>query len=252
MDYACRSLQCYFSDPSSLLGISTMSLLDVFFPKRCLGCGKFGQYFCLACQKNIRVVALNDRICPVCQKSAIDGATHPRCKTKYSLDGLVSFFHYDGIVRDAVKSLKYRFVSTVASEFVLLVPARLYKDIPFPLLKDAAWIVPIPLHPSRLRTRGFNQAAILASFVAQRLNISQPHDILKRVKKTVPQADLPRKGDRLKNMEHVFVLGALPVDTHIPILLFDDVFTTGATMQSAASVLKRAGYRCVWAVTMAR
>jgi competence protein ComFC len=231
-----------------------MNILDILFPKRCLGCGKFGQYFCLACQKSVRVVALSDRICPVCQKQAIDGATHPRCRTRYGLDGLVSFFHYDGIVKKAVKSLKYRFVSTIASEFVFLIPDVAFGDIPLSPFKggEAVWIVPIPLHPSRLRTRGFNQAAILAGFVAQRLNISGLHDILKRVKKTVPQADLPRRGDRLRNMDHVFALRAPLVDKSIPIFLFDDVFTTGATMRSAASVLKKRGFKQVWAVTMAR
>jgi len=216
-----------------------MNILDLFFPKRCVGCGKIGKYFCLACQKGIRFVATNELICPMCGRAALDGITHPGCQTRYSIDGLTSFFHYDGIIKKAVKSLKYRFVSNLADEFISLVS--------FPSLPHGI-IIPIPLHPSRLRERGFNQAEVLGLQLSQKLHIPQRTDILKRVKKTVPQVNMLKRSDRLKNMEHVFASKIASSD----ILLFDDVLTTGATMRGAANVLKRAGVKRVWAVTMAR
>ncbi len=231
-----------------------MNLLDILFPKRCVGCGKLGRYFCLDCQKTIRFIAFNESICPVCEKLAIDGVTHPACRTKYSPDGLTSFFHYDGVIRKAVKALKYRFVSDLASEFISLVPNPWHelKRIPGQARNDNIVLLPIPLHPARLRERGFNQAEVLANILSPRLNMAVRHDILKRVKKTAPQVDMKNRKDRLKNMDSVFAINNGTMEQFSNVILFDDVFTTGATMRAAANVLKRAGVTQVWAVTMAR
>lgn len=220
-----------------------MNILDLLFPRRCLGCGKVGKYFCDTCGSSIRVIEQNESICPMCGRPAIDGATHPRCISRYSLDGLTSIFHYDGIIRQAVKTLKYRRVSDLASEFVSLVSAS---SVPHP---DPCILVPIPLHPSRQKERGYNQAEILGKLLAEKLNISIATDILKRAKKTVPQVEMKKREARLTNMKGVFAVYHAPPE-HV--VLFDDVFTTGATMRSAANMLKRAGAKYVWAVTIAR
>ncbi|MCX6791485.1 MAG: ComF family protein [Candidatus Gottesmanbacteria bacterium] len=216
-----------------------MNLLDFIFPKRCVGCGKIGKYFCAACRANIRVIKPNEPICPMCGRPALDGATHPICRTRYSLDGLTSFFHYDGPVRKAIKAIKYRLVSDLAEEFVNLVSVRDFDD---------CILIPIPLHPSRFRQRGFNQAEVLGSILAKRLNVAVRTDILRRVKETEPQVSIKKRADRLENMKNIFSCKNITGN----ILLFDDVCTTGATMRSAATVLKRAGATCVWAVSMAR
>ncbi len=212
-----------------------MNLLDLVFPKRCVNCGKIGRYFCDTCRLLIRPIADNERICPMCGRLALDGITHPRCRSLYSLDGLTGFFHYDGPVKKAIKAIKYRYISKLASEFVSLIP-----DIKLP----KGILIPIPLHVSRFRYRGFNQAEEFGKL----LQIPMRTDILRRTKATPPQAEMKRK-ERLENMKNVFRVDALP---HQRIVLFDDVFTTGATMRSAANVLKRAGAEFVWAVTMAR
>lgn len=220
-----------------------MRILDLIFPKRCLNCGRVGKYFCKNCVSTIRTIGINEAICPVCGRRAFGGMTHPRCKTKYSLDGLTSIFHYDGIVKEAVKTLKYRRVTDLAQEFVSLVPAIDVID---------GILVPIPLHFSRFRDRGFNQAEVLGRLLADRLHISIRTDILKRVIATPPQVEMKDRKERLKNMKNVFSI----LDSKFVIpdscILFDDVFTTGATMRAAGETLKRAGAKSVWAVTMAR
>lgn len=227
-----------------------MNILDALFPRRCLGCGRIGKYFCDQCRSTIRVVEQNEAICPMCGRLAIDGVIHPRCRTRYGLDGLTSFFHYDGIIQKAVKMLKYRRVSDLAAEFVSLisVPCTLPRR-QAGLHHDPCIFVPIPLHPSRQKERGYNQAEILGALIAKKLNIPIATDILKRVKKTVPQVEMKKREARLKNMEGVFAVYHTPPE-HV--VLFDDVFTTGATMRSAANRLKRAGAKFVWAVTIAR
>ncbi len=229
-----------------------MNILDLIFPQRCMGCGRIGEYFCNWCKTSIKIIQLNEAICPVCEKPAIDGATHPRCKTRYSLDGLTSFFRYDGAIRKAVKLVKYRFVSDLAREFISLIPSARLDELTKLRINEAPSLVPIPLHPSRFRQRGFNQAEALGTFLARRLNVPMRTNILKRVKKIIPQVEMKDRNERLKNMENVFALHDACHMLPDTVFLFDDVFTTGATMRVAAKVLKQSGATCVWAIAMAR
>lgn len=228
------------------------TLLDFIFPKRCVGCGKIGKYFCDQCTRAIRVIQKNEAICPVCERLAIDGKTHPGCRGLYTPDGLTSFFRYDGPIRKAIKTLKYRLVTDLASEFVSLIPSSFYNNKTIQQYNN--WVmVPIPLHPSRHKERGFNQAEVLGRLIAEKLHIPLSTDILRRTKKTEPQVSLKHRKDRLINMNGVFAIHNSQFMIHdSTIFLFDDVFTTGATMRAATNVLKRAGVRRVWCVTMAR
>lgn len=229
-----------------------MGILDVFFPKRCFGCGKLGRYFCERCKLTMRVIGGREVICPVCEKPAVDGATHPRCRTRYTIDGLTSFFRYEGIVRKAVKALKYRLVSDLALDFINLIPPNAFNNLTIQQYNNYL-LVPIPLHPSRQRQRGFNQAEVLGRIMAERLGLSMKTDILRRVKKTTPQVEMKDRDKRLQNMTNVFTLFSnVLISQSLKIFLFDDVFTTGATMRSAANTLKRAGAPFVWGITMAR
>lgn len=229
-----------------------MNILDLIFPKRCLNCWRFGKYFCDRCVLSIRTINASETICPICERPAVGGITHPRCQMKYSFDGLTSIFRYDGIIKQAVKSLKYRRVTDLAREFVALVPSSFFSEVA-KLRTDEASLIPIPLHPSRLRDRGFNQAEVLGRLFASRLNIPLRTDMLKRVKKTIPQVEMRDRKERLQNMKDVFSIhNSKFIIPNSMIILFDDVFTTGATMRAAGETLKRAGAHFVWAVTMAR
>ncbi|MBI3955644.1 ComF family protein [Candidatus Gottesmanbacteria bacterium] len=232
-----------------------MHLLDFLFPKRCLTCWRFGKYFCDRCASTIKTIQPSETICPVCERLAFRGMTHHRCLSRYGLDGLMSFFHYNGIVREAVKVLKYRRVTDLAQEFVELIPSDSCEEI-FQVCHSRESgnpvFVPIPLHASRYRDRGFNQAEVLGRFLADRLHIPIRTDILRRTKKTTPQVEMKDRKDRLKNMKNVFSIPDSKFLIPNSLVLFDDVFTTGATMRAAGETLKRAGTRFVWAVTMAR
>ncbi|MDP1722428.1 MAG: ComF family protein [Candidatus Gottesmanbacteria bacterium] len=228
-----------------------LNLLDLIFPKRCLTCWRFGKYFCDRCASTIRTIGTSETICPICERPAIGGITHPRCQSNYSLDGLTSIFRYDGIIKKAVKSLKYRRVTDLAREFMALIPPSFSSEVT-KLRTNEAFLIPIPLHISRLRDRGFNQAEVLGRLLVDRLQIPIRMDILKRVKKTTPQVEMKDRKERLQNMKDVFSMNHLAIQPSSHIILFDDVFTTGATMMVAGETLKRAGARFVWAVTMAR
>lgn len=228
-----------------------MGILDFFFPKRCLECGRIGKYFCDQHRYTIKVIGEREAICPVCERLAIDGVTHPGCRSRYSPNGLTSFFRYDGIVRKAVKALKYRLVFDLAEEFISLVPTSFFNNGTMQQLNNGLF-VPIPLHPLRFRQRGFNQAEVLGRLIAKKLHVSIRIDILRRTRHTTPQVEMKKREARLKNMEKVFSIKSAAMKHSDNVILFDDVFTTGATMRSAANVLKRGGAKFVWVITMAR
>lgn len=201
-------------------------------------------------------------MCPICGRLAFGGMTHPRCQTKYSLDGLTSIFCYDGIIKQAVKTLKYRRVTNLAQEFISLISSSFFDEVT-KLRTNETSLIPIPLHPSRYRDRGFNQAEVLGNLFADRLQVPIRIDIIRRVIATTPQVEMKDKKERLKNMKNVFFIPDSPPKADQPladkfqiynssIILFDDVFTTGATMRAAGETLKRAGAKYVWAITMAR
>jgi len=228
--------------------------LDFFFPKRCVSCRALGSYLCPACLSQIKFV--KEAVCPVCERQAIGGAAHPRCQSKYSLDGLTSVCVYEGPVKAAIHRLKYRPWITDLGEFLAgMILKR--GDSSFLMEDKGNWlVVPVPLHPSRKRERGFNQAEILGKLLAQKLGLNFRPDLLIRHKKTKPQAELKGK-ERQENIKNAFMLNSnLQLDNlkicNSNALLIDDVWTTGTTLRICGGVLKRAGALKVWALTLAR
>jgi ComF family protein len=171
-----------------------------------------------------------------------------------ALDALCAIGEYEGCLRDIIHALKYERRRSIAPPLGALMRAAGAH-----LLRDADVVVPVPLHPSRERARGFNQAEDLARALGPPVS-----RLLKRVVATVPQVELPA-AERHRNVRDAFRLAfptrsALPTSSALPtgmqlpsvIVLVDDVSTTGATLDACAGVLKAAGARDVRAVTAAR
>ena len=109
-------------------------------------------------------------------------------------------------------------------------------------------LIPVPVHPSRRRARGFNQAEELARRLSERLGIPMSAGILFRIRKTSPQKSLT-PAERLQNLEHAFSARPHPKEAR-RILLVDDIYTTGATMEACARALKKNGAQEVYFVTI--
>jgi len=191
--------------------------LDLLFPPRCYICSRLGSYF------HPRCFSYLDSL-PFIPPSASD-------------QGRLSLFKYHGPIRRAITDLKYSFVSHLVPDFSSLVCHKLKTNFPN-LLKY--WqkfhysFVPIPLHSRRQRFRGFNQSALLASRLASDLKLGYSRALL-RSRPTSPQAQLSRS-ERLKNLGQPFCLNPTsPLPQNI--ILFDDVYTTGATITAATKIL---------------
>jgi len=162
---------------------------------------------------------------------------------------------YDAALMKALHRLKYDQQVALARPLARLlwtVYQRCWHDCPVDV------VVPVPLHAKRLRKRGFNQAALIvdqwrrpSSRIGGRQMPPVAADMLSRIRPTAPQTGLGREA-RFRNMKNAFVLTgrASPADRHI--LLIDDVFTTGATVEACARVLLRGGARRVDVLTLAR
>ncbi len=112
-------------------------------------------------------------------------------------------------------------------------------------------ILPVPLHASRLRRRGFNQALLLARPLARRRHLPTPHSLLVRSRRTRPQVGLSEKVRR-RNMAGAFTVTEPRRVRNRAILLVDDVYTTGATLEECAATLRRAGAKRVDALVLLR
>jgi competence protein ComFC len=225
-------------------------ILDLLFPKTCLGCGRPGNYICSECVAKVR---LAQPICAYCERASIDGLTHTRCQKQLGLDGLISIWEYEGVIRKAILALKYKYATEIAQILKELVVDRLKSpDIRF-LIPDSSCLIPIPLHWHRQNVRGFNQSIEIGKSISLVMNWKFLPDLLIKKQQTISQAELSGE-DRRQNLKGVFSLNPNYLLNPAPytLILFDDVFTTGSTLREAAKVLKRAGVQKVWGLTIAR
>lgn len=164
-----------------------------------------------------------------------------------ALNGLLSCFPYAGLMMRIVSKFKYSFVQDLTNTLIEL----MISTSNYPMLFKHQWvIVPVPLHKSRQRWRGFNQAEVLAEGLSKVWDWPHLRNLLIRKKITEPQMKLSgskRKG----NLRDVFEINKKIV---LPkrVLLIDDVATTCSTLIECARMLKRAGVKEVWGLTLAQ
>ncbi len=219
--------------------------LNLLFPQRCLGCGEEGELLCQTCQKHLpRIVP---PICPKCGRPQSSDILCPACvSSQVFLDGLRSPFRFEGLLREAIHQLKYKNLRILAQPMsTFLTKYLLQESIPFNVL------VPVPLHPRRLRERGYTQSFLLAKELSQHLNIPLIDDTLVRVKYVSPQAKTSKLQERLTNVKNAFSCRNSKLQGE-KVLLIDDVSTSGATLEACALALKSAGATSVWGLTLAR
>jgi len=228
-------------------------ILDFLFPKKCVGCGKFETYFCQDCVSNI---LQTDLVCPKCERLAIGGATHPICKRRYGLDGLWSLGIYQNPLKSAIQTLKYKKVQDLAAVLVDILVEYWARFQPFVFdqikkNRGEGWVViPVPLHFWRENNRGFNQSSLIGQMLSKSLSLAY-RDALKRTRYTKPQVKLKGK-ERYQNIRGVFAIANSEQLKANSVLLIDDVWTTGSTLRECCYILKRAGAKKVWAITLAR
>jgi ComF family protein len=221
-----------------------LGLLDLVLPPRCGGCRMTGSWLCEACRNRIR--RLEEPLCRRCGVEVESARRECGCRTRLkSLARLRSAAAYDGPLEVAIHRFKYQGWRKLAAPLALLIAERVAVE---GLAARSA--VSVPLHPSRLRQRGFNQAELLARELRSRMGVVKPVGELVRTRATPPQVGHDRLW-RSSNVQGAFRWIGPPLDGG-PILLVDDVATTGATLEACANALRAAGSGPVMGVSIAR
>ena len=230
------------------------SAVSLLYPPGCTICGKSiraDDYLCDQCEtKAVRIVA------PFCQKcsepfegSITNTFACANCahRTIY-FDAAVSAYRGRGIVRQIIHEFKYGRQIHLRH----LVARWLNSALDDERLRQSHFdvIVPVPLHPTRQRERGFNQAGLLAELLSAQTSI-RCKPLLERTRYTTTQTALDRS-ERMENLHNAFRLRKNANVRGLRVLLVDDVLTTGSTLNECARILKRGGAFSVHAATAAR
>ena len=208
--------------------------LDILFPIRCLGCGVPGRFICAACADNMPT--LEEPFCEICANPGTDGICGWCLDKEPDIDQIRAPYLYlpASPIHKAIRMLKYRGIRALAPELADLL-ARYMEDSPtrFDL------IAPVVSHPSRIRRRGYSQAALIAADLGKRLDTPVLEDTLTRVRNAPSQLSTRSRERRWNNVQGNF---ASRHDlSGLVILLVDDLVTTGSTAASAAHALKNEG-----------
>jgi ComF family protein len=231
-------------------------LLDLLLPPACVGCRRSvarGAVLCGAC--DLALPRIPRCACTVCQEAAA-GALAARCsgceEARAPLAACCAAVWFEGAAAAWVKRFKYAApgltgLDPAAEAVCLALAGEAAERMPRPL---PGAIVPVPLHPARIRARGFQPAGVLAHALSRRLGVPLLPRLLARVRDTPSQTGRGR-ADRQRNVTGCFE--AAPAASPPPtVWLVDDVVTTGATLGEAARALRRAGAGEVGAVCLAR
>jgi ComF family protein len=186
-------------------------------------------------------------LCPRCGRPQASGIVCADCRRRQPrIDGIRSPFRFEEAIRKAVHELKYRNLRALAASLAGLL-ANYIKLNPLP----GEVLLCVPLHPRRLRERGYNQSGLLARELSKRIDLPVVDDCLIRVNEAQPQVRAVDVEQRRRNVAGAFACRDERVRGK-RIILVDDVCTSGATLESCAVALKDRGATSVWGLALAR
>jgi ComF family protein len=229
-------------------------LLDFVFPRSCQECGAAcdaTRFYCWDCLSEFHVI--QPPFCSLCGDPVPGTIDHDYLciycsRQRPHFDGARSAVRYDGAPGTAIRAIKYESSTWLVPDMAMLLDACFrthYDHLSF----DA--ICCVPLYPVKLRTRGYNQALLLARSLAKHRRLPVWGQVLRRVRDIGSQTHLTA-AERVSNVAQAFDVARPRKVNGKRLLLVDDVMTTGATVNECARVLKKAGAESVHVITVAR
>jgi ComF family protein len=224
--------------------------LDILYPPTCpICCGILRtdhKMICPECRKKIKYI--KEPLCKKCGKSVLleeQEYCYDCSKRPHIFIQGRALLTYEDHVKKSIYRFKYKnkreYAKVYANEIILQLGTSI-----------ANWkvdgIIPIPLHKSKQRSRGFNQAEILALELSKQLDIPCYSNLIERTRKTLPQKSLNDK-QRINNLKNAFKMTGNVVKLR-KVILIDDIYTTGITMDSVAEVLLQSGVEEVYFITI--
>lgn len=231
------------------------SILEILYPVRCPVCGEIvlpkGGRICSPCRDKLDII--REPRCKKCSKP-IEAEEKEYCRDceqkNYHFIKGYSVWIYDAVMKKSISDFKYRNKKEYAG-FYIAETVRLYGKSINKLAPDV--LVPVPVHHAKYRERGYNQADILARRIGKELDLPVLSHLLVRNRKTLPQKQLNDK-ERLRNLKEAFQFnGKLAERFHKGIdkvLLVDDIYTTGSTIEACTNILLEHGIKEVYFITL--
>ncbi|PKO02933.1 MAG: hypothetical protein CVU43_05230 [Chloroflexi bacterium HGW-Chloroflexi-5] len=219
--------------------------MDWLYPPRCCNCDRWGFVLCEDCFKLIE--PLNGNLCKKCGHPIFGKSSFcEECRlSPPPYTQMRSWTSHTGPTRKAIHALKYK---------RNLVIGRILAQPLIEMIEKSGWqidlVVPIPLSKTRMRTRGYNQAALISRYLATSLNIQHSTNCVKRVRDTSTQIDMD-VNKRFTNLLDAFYANPATLKKR-NILIVDDVITTGATMHNCAKAILNAGAEKIYCLSVAR
>lgn len=237
-------------------------LADTIYPPRCVVCGRFlwkgplvrethSAFFCPDCIADFPCIS--SPLCPICgqpfsSEVREDHLCEDCLRKRPFYEAAWAPYRYEGAIMKGIHRLKYGSKSILADALGPLLAQFAKERID---RSRSVLIMPVPLHPKRLRERGFNQSLLLARHVSGCLHVGLDFLSLRRVRYTPPQASLAKK-ERLQNVQGAFELKNPDAVKGRSVLLVDDVVTTGNTLNECARILRKSGAEEVFGLSLAR
>lgn len=210
-------------------------ILDLIYPPVCGICGKLNQnYLCKKCQKVLENQS----------KFVID----ENQDFNQNFNKHLYIFKYEGIIRRMILNYKFNEKSYL---YITFVNFLLKNEKFFKILKSYDTIIPVPISSERKNERGYNQSELLAKELAKKLNIECVKNCLIKNKNIIEQSKL-NKEERQKNIQGVYILKNKEKLINKKLLLIDDIFTTGSTVNECCKILKQANPRKIDIFTIAK
>lgn len=238
------------------------NFFGLIFPRNCVSCyqpvffdnqlSKY-EFLCEACEEEVPFLDRSDLGCRFCggvfEDVILKEGACTECDARdYFYDSKISVLSYRGVARSLILKLKYEKGGYLVGDLGEIISEVFDSEG----VSEEIVLVPVPLHPRKERERGYNQSRLLADWLAKKSPKMRVSETICRTKDTVSQTKLPQD-KRIKNMKNAF---AIRPKTHLDpqprYILVDDVYTTGATLNECARVLKAAGVNKVDALTLAQ
>ncbi len=227
--------------------LSSWFLPTWIFPKRCLCCRKFIKEaldLCSFCQESWS--ALKPSRCTLCLYPFGEDFQNHLCgdclAEENGFEKVMALGLYQESLKDLILGFKFQGRERLGDFFA----QRFSEACP-----EADVILPVPLHPKKLRQRGYNQSAVIAKRLSRIRKIAWSPSVLKKIKETLPQSEL-RGTARRKNLQGAFIVTDREKISGKRVLLIDDVYTTGTTVREASKQLLKQGAKSVTVFVIAR
>ena len=241
------------ASPSSMRGLAQLQqqgqqawswFIDLLFPPKCGGCQTAGSLWCETCRAAVKLI--EPPWCEKCgQMLAADGLCASCQAHPLQIEKIRSVALFDGVLRQAIHRFKYERLSGMAEPFGAMLADYWRAE---QLAADR--VIPVPLHSSRERDRGYNQSELLARQLARRVNVPLSGKGLRRTRATAVQMTL-NAAQRRENVAGAFEC-VEPRVRGARVIIVDDVGTTGATLDACAQAVLKAGAASVMGLTLAR